>query len=400
MHGDGEEDLLDGPFAAGHAELDGCVCHLLEDLERVPVRATVFVDGHVRKRLAGVLDRGLLALAFDELEVAGGALERSEPTRATAPPLRCAGGGEPAATAAEAPTRLPSTNVRNQPCRFSPSMSRSYDPRHACLHPRRSHVGRPRPACRPALRRGRHGRGDPDRPRWTGGQRRRVGGRARRAGALRSGSAETTRPDVSRVRGLEAARCRGRRSRGGPKRGHLLARLARRQPLDGSRSRRSGRVSPGGDRPGVARGLRPPLRLRLRAALRAGPQRRRRSPSSSAGRRARPSASTSRPGARSASAGVDGVPRGCWTSSRRTSSSRTSPRRRYSATRLADALWILKRGARGCAFGDDERPALPVERVVDTTGAGDALAAGWIVGGPDLALEAAARCVQTLGAMP
>ena len=63
-------------------------------------------------------------------------------------------------------------------------------------------------------------------------------------------------------------------------------------------------------------------------------------------------------------------------------------------------LGILKRGDRGCAFGDDERSALPVTRVVDTTGAGDALAAGWIVGGPDLALEAAARCVQTLGAMP
>ena len=69
-------------------------------------------------------------------------------------------------------------------------------------------------------------------------------------------------------------------------------------------------------------------------------------------------------------------------------------------TRPTDALWILKRGARGCAFGDDERPAPPVERVVDTTGAGDALAAGWIVGGPDLALEAAARCIQALGAMP
>ena len=67
---------------------------------------------------------------------------------------------------------------------------------------------------------------------------------------------------------------------------------------------------------------------------------------------------------------------------------------------LPDSHWILKRGARGCAFGDDERPALPVDRVVDTTGAGDALAAGWIVGGPELALEAAARCIQTLGAMP
>jgi len=68
--------------------------------------------------------------------------------------------------------------------------------------------------------------------------------------------------------------------------------------------------------------------------------------------------------------------------------------------RLPDTHWIVKRGARGCSFGEDELPALSVERVVDTTGAGDALAAGWIVGGPDLALEAAARCVQRLGTMP
>ena len=38
--------------------------------------------------------------------------------------------------------------------------------------------------------------------------------------------------------------------------------------------------------------------------------------------------------------------------------------------------------------------------VVDSTGAGDAFAAGWLVGGPDLALEAAARCVQQAGSMP
>ena len=35
-----------------------------------------------------------------------------------------------------------------------------------------------------------------------------------------------------------------------------------------------------------------------------------------------------------------------------------------------------------------------------TTGAGDALAAGFLVGGPQLALEAAARCVGRLGALP
>jgi sugar/nucleoside kinase (ribokinase family) len=66
---------------------------------------------------------------------------------------------------------------------------------------------------------------------------------------------------------------------------------------------------------------------------------------------------------------------------------------------LPESTWILKRGAAGASFAGEERDALPVE-VVDTTGAGDALAAGWIVGGPDLALEAAARCVAKLGAMP
>ena len=67
---------------------------------------------------------------------------------------------------------------------------------------------------------------------------------------------------------------------------------------------------------------------------------------------------------------------------------------------LPGAAWILKRGARGCSFDGDERPALPVDRVVDTTGAGDALAAGYLVGGPTVALEAAARCVARLGSMP
>lgn len=67
---------------------------------------------------------------------------------------------------------------------------------------------------------------------------------------------------------------------------------------------------------------------------------------------------------------------------------------------LPGARWIAKRGARGCSFEGEVRAALPVARVVDTTGAGDALAAGWLVGGPDLALEAAARCVQQSGSMP
>ena len=68
--------------------------------------------------------------------------------------------------------------------------------------------------------------------------------------------------------------------------------------------------------------------------------------------------------------------------------------------RFSGPSWIVKRGARGCSFAGEERASLPVERVVDTTGAGDALAAGWIVGGPGLALEAAARAVATLGSLP
>jgi sugar/nucleoside kinase (ribokinase family) len=67
---------------------------------------------------------------------------------------------------------------------------------------------------------------------------------------------------------------------------------------------------------------------------------------------------------------------------------------------LPGVVWILKRGAGGCSFDGDDRDAVPVDVVVDTTGAGDALAAGWIVGGPDVALAAAARCVQQAGAMP
>ena len=67
--------------------------------------------------------------------------------------------------------------------------------------------------------------------------------------------------------------------------------------------------------------------------------------------------------------------------------------------RIAGAAWILKRGAAGASFDDEEREALPAD-VVDSTGAGDAFAAGWLVGGPDLALEAAARCVGQAGSFP
>ena len=63
---------------------------------------------------------------------------------------------------------------------------------------------------------------------------------------------------------------------------------------------------------------------------------------------------------------------------------------------------VVKRGARGLLVLGEERVELPAPEVevVDATGAGDALAAGFLVGGPELALEAAARCVAKPGAMP
>ena len=63
------------------------------------------------------------------------------------------------------------------------------------------------------------------------------------------------------------------------------------------------------------------------------------------------------------------------------------------------ATLVRKRGANGIVVDGTALPAVAAE-VVDSTGAGDALAAGYIVGGPELALETAARCVAQLGAMP
>lgn len=70
---------------------------------------------------------------------------------------------------------------------------------------------------------------------------------------------------------------------------------------------------------------------------------------------------------------------------------------------LAVPTAVEKRGADGFALASPDTERVYVARptdVVDTTGAGDALAAGFLVGGPELGLDAAARCVATMGAFP
>jgi sugar/nucleoside kinase (ribokinase family) len=67
---------------------------------------------------------------------------------------------------------------------------------------------------------------------------------------------------------------------------------------------------------------------------------------------------------------------------------------------LEGPVWIVKRGSGGASIDGEQFAAEPVERVVDTTGAGDAFAAGWIVGGVELALFAAASCVAQVGGFP
>src|SRR5436190_7383523 len=75
---------------------------------------------------------------------------------------------------------------------------------------------------------------------------------------------------------------------------------------------------------------------------------------------------------------------------------------------LTAPVGVIKRGPRGCTVvGDEARLDLaPVDaEVVDTTGAGDALAAGFLLGGSleeaaRRGLEAAARCVARVGSLP
>jgi sugar/nucleoside kinase (ribokinase family) len=64
-----------------------------------------------------------------------------------------------------------------------------------------------------------------------------------------------------------------------------------------------------------------------------------------------------------------------------------------------ESAWVVKRGADGVNVGGVDHPAHRTT-IVDPTGAGDAFAAGYLVGGVDLGLEAASRCCARFGAMP
>jgi sugar/nucleoside kinase (ribokinase family) len=66
---------------------------------------------------------------------------------------------------------------------------------------------------------------------------------------------------------------------------------------------------------------------------------------------------------------------------------------------IAGAETVVKLGPRGVRTAAGAYPAWPAEPV-DSTGAGDAFAAGYLVGGIELGLQAAARAVSKMGAMP
>jgi sugar/nucleoside kinase (ribokinase family) len=66
---------------------------------------------------------------------------------------------------------------------------------------------------------------------------------------------------------------------------------------------------------------------------------------------------------------------------------------------LPDCELVVKLGPGGVLAGGRVYPAAATQPV-DSTGAGDAFAAGYLLGGISLGLQAAARAVARMGAMP
>ena len=234
-------------------------------------------------------------------------------------------------------------------------------------------------------------RDDPGRRRRAGRERRRMGACVSAPRRATSASAAPTRPGA-----LAAARARCPRRR---------ARRARR------RARRRGRLDRLGGRP--VDGLRPGLGDRARAG------RARRRSGSHATRFISPATRCSP--SRRASAAVRAVELARGQGARvsvdlstwsliddafRERVRRCAPDARLRDRARAGGLRPTRRPSgsssavlRGVTVDGVDHPAHPVE-VVDPTGAGDAFAAGYLVGGVQLGLEAAARCCAKLGAMP
>ena len=245
-----------------------------------------------------------------------------------------------------------------------------------------------------------------DRRGRAGGERRGVGGGRSARSALHRQARRRRDRRARRARARDARRRARRPGRRGIDRRRRLHRRRRRRPRDGVRPRRRPDASSRRARSGVARLRRPP-HLRLRPAARAD-----RTTALLAARLARD---------RGARVSVDVA---AWTEIRTFGPVRF----RELLDAVAPDVALRDRGGvgdprrrlpRGPDRRDQARPArlhrrhrdarldlAPVEAdVVDTTGAGDALAAGFLVGGSleeaaRRGLEAAARCVATVGSLP
>ena len=398
MDRDRKEQLLDGSGAARRARLRGRIGHLLEELERVPVRAPVLVDRHSGRESSALRGgAGPARAPLQKLEVTGSALEGGEPARPASTALRAVD-----ADSARRRRRTRRRALRGGTSVRPPPLARL--PRSDLTIPLAMLV------CTigdltldvvvrlagPVAAGGDVDADDPGRP---GGQAANVAAWATTLGVGARFVGRTGADDAGALARAKLAAL-GVEIVGpvGGRNGTICSLVS----PSGERSMASDRgtareLAARGSRARVAR-VRPPPRLRVRAhgRARAGAALARRRARARGGRprQRRPR----RPGARSA------------TVASRRSAKRFAPSAPDVVFANEDEERVVGRTRRrACGSSLAARAAarstatsawpLPVGRV-DSTGAGDALAAGWIVGGPDLALEAAARCVRQLGAMP